>query len=121
MLIEILEPDFAFEDERGELVQLAREGYRQFNVVFSKGGVIRGNHYHKENNEVFYVMSGSFELSAQKDGASEAYVFKKGDMFKVPPFVMHSFNYLEDTWVAAMYDKGVEHADGTKDIYAENA
>lgn len=119
MLIEILKPDFEFTDERGELVQICREGYKQFNIVFSKGNVLRGDHYHKENNEVFYVVSGTFEFVASKDGETEKYTFKKGDMFLVPPYVMHSFNYLEDSLIAAMYDLGVEHKDGTKDIYTE--
>ena len=49
MLIEILKPDFVFEDERGKLTQLVHDGYRQMNIIFSKKDVLRGNHYHKEN------------------------------------------------------------------------
>lgn len=119
MLIELMKPDFIFDDERGSLRQLVHQGYSQFNIVFSKKGVFRGDHYHKENKEVFYVINGSFELAASKDGVVENYTFKEGDMFLVPPYVMHSFNYKEDSLLAAMYDLGVEHEDGTKDIYTE--
>ena len=36
MLINILKPDFTFNDDRGTLVQLVHEGYNQMNVVTSK-------------------------------------------------------------------------------------
>lgn len=35
-LLKNIKPNFCFEDERGSLVQLVREGYKQFNVIFSK-------------------------------------------------------------------------------------
>ena len=119
MLIEFIKPDFSFDDERGSLRQLVSKGYTQFNIVTSKSGVIRGNHYHKENRELFYVISGSFALDVSKDGISEHYEMKEGDMFLVPPYVMHSFYYTEDTCLAGLDDLGVEHSDGTKDIYTE--
>lgn len=119
MLIKILTPNFEFEDERGKLVQLVREGYKQFNIIFSNKDVERGDHYHKENNEAFYVITGKLNLKAEKDGVTEEYTFSVGDMFEIPPFVMHSFLYLEDTLLASMYSNGVELANGAKDIYTE--
>ena len=62
MLIEFLKADFCFDDERGNLVQLVREGWKQVNVIRSEAGVERGGHYHAQNSEAFYVISGSFEL-----------------------------------------------------------
>mgnify|MGYP002627537616 CR=1 FL=1 len=119
MLIEILRPDFIHADERGSLTQLVHEGFRQYNIIFSKKDVVRGKHYHKENREAFYVITGSFKFVAKNDDVTEEHMFKAGDMFLVPPYVTHSFSYLEDTWLASMYDIGVEHEDGSKDIHAE--
>ena len=116
-MIEILTPNFEYEDDRGKLVQLVREGFSQFNIIFSKAGVSRGNHYHKENQEAFYVISGQLALTAEKEGQVERYTFTKGDMFLVPPFVKHSFFYETDTLLASMYSNGVECSDGTKDIF----
>lgn len=118
-LIQILQPNFNFKDERGQLTQLVREGYRQVNVVTTKGGVFRGGHYHRENVETFYVVYGRFRFTAERDGVREAYEFSAGDMFSVMPNVMHGFDYLEDTLVVALYDKGVENTDGTMDSYTE--
>ncbi len=118
-MIKIIEPDFVFEDERGTLTQLVHKGYNQINVVTSKAGVERGNHYHALNREGFFVVEGSFFLEASLDGKKESHEFKKGDMFIIEPYVMHRFVYHENTVLVAFYDKGVELPDGTKDIIAE--
>lgn len=115
-MIKIIKPDFIFEDERGTLIQLVHEGYNQINVVTSKAGVERGNHFHALNREGFYVVEGAFFLEASLDGKKESFEFKKGDMFIIEPNVMHRFVYREDTVLVAFYDKGVELPDGTKDI-----
>lgn len=116
-MIELLKPNFEYEDERGKLIQLVREGFSQFNIIFSKAGTFRGDHYHKENKEVFYVVLGEFDITAEKDEETETFTFSQGDMFLIPPFVKHSFYYHTDTLLAGMYDIGVENPDGTKDIY----
>ena len=40
MLIKFLEPNFIFEDERGLLIQLVRDGFKQVNYITEK------NKYH---------------------------------------------------------------------------
>ncbi len=116
MLFERIEPNFVFNDERGSLVQLVREGYKQFNFITSKKGVVRGGHYHDQNEEAFFVISGSFEFTAQLEDKTETEVFKAGDFFKVSSGIKHSFKYLEDTTLISMYTNGVELENGEKDI-----
>ena len=116
-MIKILQPNFKFGDERGLLVQLVREGYKQVNVVTSKKGYKRGGHYHKLNHESFYVVSGAIDVIARYDGKEKSYHFNAGDMFDIPPMVAHDFIFLEDTTLIGLYDKGVELANGEKDIY----
>lgn len=116
-MIQILKPDFEYEDERGKLTQLVREGFSQFNIIFSKAGAFRGNHYHKENSEAFYVINGRFDVTVEINGKSGTFTFSQGEMFLIPPFVNHSFLYHTDTLLASMYDIGVEKPDGTKDIF----
>lgn len=107
--------DFHFEDERGTIVQLVHEGYAQINVITSKQGVFRGGHFHKENEEAFYIVSGKLNVTVNGETA----VFAAGDFFGIEANDMHSFDFLEDTTLVSMYSKGVEKADGTKDIYTE--
>lgn len=116
MLVNILKPDFIFEDDRGTLVQLVHKGYNQINVIKSNKGVIRGGHYHNLNNEAFYIISGRLKLSLKQNGYIENYEFRDGDMFKIISGISHSFEFLEDTLLVSMYDKGVELNDKEKDI-----
>lgn len=118
-MVKIIKPDFIFEDERGTLIQLFREGFKQVNVVTSKAGVVRGNHCHNINREGFFVVDGSFTLEVHCGENKARYDFKKGDMFVIEPKVMHSFFYHENTTLVGFYDIGVELPDGTKDIIPE--
>ncbi len=115
-MITIETPDFEFGDERGLLVQLVHDGYKQVNMCYSKGGTVRGNHRHAQNRETFYVINGEMKLTAELNGETQSHTFKKGDMFTVEKNVLHSIFYAKDTYLIVMYDKGVELADGTKDI-----
>lgn len=119
MLVEFIKPDFEFEDARGSLKQLVHEGWKQVNYITSVAGALRGNHYHKENVEAFFVISGRFKLVAETLDKSkkEEYEMKAGDFFVVKPNVNHSFDYLGPTQLISFYDKGVEKPDGSKDIY----
>ena len=108
-MIEILKPDFTFEDERGSLVQLVHDGFHQVNVTTG--------HYHKVNREAFYIVAGEVELQLRRGAEEEHHVFSKGDMFLIPPMTLHDFVFREDTVFVSMYDQGVEFSDGTKDIY----
>lgn len=111
-MLKKLKADFYFEDDRGSIVQLVHQGYCQFNVITTKKGVMRGGHYHKQNDEAFYIISGS--LRVEVDGISEE--FSAGDFFGIEANDLHSFYFIEDTLLVSMYSEGVELADGTKDI-----
>ena len=111
-MYKILTPDFCHEDTRGALVQLVHEGYKQVNVVFSKGGTVRGGHYHRWNREAFYVIEGVCEVTLLERNSEETRVFSTGEFFLIEPNVGHIFHYLEDTILVGLYDKGVETDDG---------
>ncbi len=118
-LLEIIEPDFSFADERGLLVQIAHEGVAQVNAVFTKKGAVRGNlHYHKQATETFYILTGKVRVTLTLDDEREEAVFSAGDAFRIPPYVRHTFDYLEDTYLVGLYSARVELPDGSKDIYA---
>lgn len=122
MLIEILEPNFRNESDKGTLLQLVREGWKQVNVVVYRKGVISGGHYHKYNEECFYIISGAIELTVWKyDDEKEKYEFHTGDMFKISKYVFHTFVYKENSMLVALYDNGVELDGDTKDIWSEQA
>ncbi len=114
-----LQPDFEFSNRNGSIIQLVNKGWNQVNVLESKKGSKRGGHYHKENKELFYIISGEANLILDNGAVEEIMNLKKGDMFLVSPYQMHTFEFLEDTFMVSLYDIGVEYEDGTKDIYSE--
>lgn len=117
-MIEIMKPNFRFDNENGSLVQLVREGYKQVNVISSGKGAIRGNHYHKYNEEAFYIIEGALKLDVwNSDGIHEYYNFQKGDMFKIKEMISHRFEYTEDTLLVSLYSHGVELGNTEKDIW----
>ena len=117
MLIEFVKPDFVFESEAGCLSQLVHSGYKQINSIISYKDSTRGGHYHKYNKELFYVIHGSFKLIVWKNDIKEEYKIKKNDMFIIPSYVYHSFEYFEDTILIGMYDNGIELDNNVKDIW----
>ncbi len=119
-LVEILKPDFVFEDERGILSQITHTPFAQVNAVYTKKGAIRGRfHYHKTTKEAFYVLKGEIKVSLYFDESSEEYTFRTGDMFMIPELVRHNFDFLEDTYLVSFYTSCVELPDGTKDIISD--
>ncbi|MFC1566348.1 cupin domain-containing protein [bacterium] len=118
-MITFVKPEFEHTDDRGYLKQLVSSGWNQTNVIFSEKGTNRGGHYHKNNTEMFYVIQGAFELVLEKDEVTKNFNIKSGDMFVVEPNVVHTFNYTEDTYIIAFYDKGVVKGD-EKDIYEKS-
>lgn len=120
-MIEILKPDFEFNDERGKLMQLIHGDCAQVNFVESKPSSLRGGHFHKLNREIFFIIDGEVEVTVMKDGKKETHRFRSGDMFAINKNVIHYFDYKKASSLIVVYDKGVELPDGTKDIYPEES
>ena len=120
-MIEKLNIDFLHTDDRGVICQVLSTPIKQVNYLFTKQGAKRGCHFHKSNREIFYIIHGSLDLTAvrlEEESSKKTYAFKTGDLFLVNPFVIHDFEFLEDTKMLVMYDKGVELPNNTKDIYS---
>lgn len=120
-MISKLEVDFNHSDERGKICQILSIPNSQVNYLFTKKGGKRGQHYHKKNKEIFYIISGKIKIDAYEVANHDKkadYIFEDGDLFMVEPFVMHNFTFLEDTQMVVIYDLGVEK-DNEKDIFTE--
>lgn len=118
-MIQILNVDFQHTDDRGRLIQLIHQGFEQINVLESKADVFRGGHYHKIATEAFYVITGSVEVVAKRDGKEEHRLFLAGDFFSIEPYVVHSMKFPEDCLMVQMYSVCVQGSNGEMDIYSE--
>ena len=119
-MVNKLEVDFLHTDDRGTICQISSIPIAQVNYLFTRRSAKRGCHYHKINREIFYVIEGRLELTAQRFDdrtKKETYRFQTGDLFVIEPFVVHDFSFSEDTKMLVMYDKGVELPDNSKDIF----
>ena len=108
-LYEVLTPDFAFQDDRGELVQLVHTGYEQVNVLVSRAGTVRGGHYHRR----------SVTLTFRMEERQEQRTFCAGAFFLIHPYVVHNMIFPEDCVLVGLYDRCVEGENGEKDIFTD--
>lgn len=91
MLVKKMKTDFEFSNENGSLVQLVHDGWKQVNVLISKKGSKRGGHFHKENQEAFYIVEGKLILILDENEEHEETEFSTGEMFMISPYQMHNF------------------------------
>lgn len=115
-LIEFLSPDLEHTDDRGSLIQLVSSGWSQVNVIRSRAGSVRGGHYHESSSELFYVLSGEFDLTLRSASAGQDLHIHEGQMFIIPPLTAHTFTFRAPTTLIALYDHPVTRPDGTIDL-----
>lgn len=102
------------EDSRGVMKGLVSEGsWKELNFFSTKAGQSRGNHYHKNTDELFIVLKGKIEIEwteVDEDGKN-IYDLKKvcvreGDVFIIKTKTRHIFNIIENTeWINGLSQK----------------
>ena len=99
-------------EDRGEFVQVAyQETMRHLAVFEIKKGYSRGEHYHENKEEIFYVFRGRIKASLidMDTLQKEEKILEKGNRIRVKPRCGHRFYGLEDTLVIEyspqVYDK----------------
>ncbi|MBI2541607.1 hypothetical protein HYV80_02785 [Candidatus Woesearchaeota archaeon] len=90
-----------FEDERGAIANILEEPISHVAIISSKKGSIRGNHYHPDQIQYEYLISGSYESVSKdlrgKDSKEEKNVIGPGDLVITPPMVAHAMRFLKDS------------------------
>lgn len=95
---------FEHQDDRGKLVGIINEGdWKESNYITSIKGTVRGNHYHKETTELFFIITGEIKVSLEcvSDRSNkQEFIAKAGDIFKILPGSLHTFEVIEDSaWI----------------------
>lgn len=83
------------------------------NIITSKKGTVRANHYHPEQLQQVLVVSGSYlsvakDLSIQ-DSELRFLVVKTGQLSIMPPMVAHTMIFLEDCTFINLVPNEREH------------
>src|SRR3989338_6471233 len=71
------------------------------NIITSKKGSIRANHYHPEQLQQCLLVSGKyisvFKDLADSDALVQSQVIRAGDLAVMPPMVAHTMIFVEDS------------------------
>ena len=92
----------AFEDHRGKIIDIV-DGmeFVHAGICTYTPGAIRGNHYHKQTEQLNYVLKGkirhlSKDLSKKGSKVKEV-ILEAGDMINNPPYEWHHDEALEES------------------------
>ena len=106
MLETVTQPGVAFTDERGDITNVLEKRITHVAVITSKEGAVRGNHYHPEDVQYCYLVSGRFESYARDmndpDGPVEKQMVEDGSLVLSPPMIAHAQVFLEDSVFLAL-------------------
>ena len=104
-----IDPYFISEDERGVLKGICNHLLiEEINFITSEKSVVRGGHFHKETEELFYIIDGEIEVEIQDlEGRELSRTrFSSGDIFIIEPYEYHTFKVLvKSSWINALTKK----------------
>jgi len=94
-------------DERGSFEGLVNFGtWKEINMVTSRRDMVRGDHYHKNTEELFIILEGKIRVclenmeEGKRRGESLELYVEEGDVFIIEPNVCHTFHVLTDSrWI----------------------
>lgn len=99
-------------DERGGLVEMLKENdiekpIKQINVITINPGFERGDHYHKEKFEWFFVARGNVELSLYNTETKEKQIIElsaeKPQVVNITPNIAHKFKNISKETAVLIY------------------
>ena len=97
-----LSPYFIRDDDRGGFLGITQESWAEVNFIETGANQVRGNHYHKETRELFFIVSGEIEVVIDdlNSGKHFELSFRKGDIFIIEPYEVHTFRTSTDAqWI----------------------
>ena len=107
-MIKFFENYIVKSDSRGEMKGLINQGnWKELNYFSTKAGQTRGNHYHKNTDELFIILTGKIEIECirvndkgESISNKKTVIAQKGDVFVIRRGTRHTFHILENTnWI----------------------
>lgn len=108
--MQILAPYLSKPDERGGFLGITQESWAEVNFIETRANQVRGNHYHKETRELFFVISGEIEVVIDDLNSGEhlELSFRKGDVFIIEPYEVHTFRTVTDAQWINMLSRAID-------------
>lgn len=112
-MIKIINSYFKSEDERGKFIGIINNNkWEEINFIHSKEDSVRGGHFHKKTDELFFIISGKIEITFQEVknktefGQQRKIIVSKNDIFIINKNIYHEFRIVEEaTWINALSKK----------------
>lgn len=95
----------ALVDERGTITNIFEGRIEHVAFITSKKGSVRGNHYHKEDHQYIYLISGSYDshcCDVRRPEKKQVLHVKAGDIVYTPPMIAHAQKFTEDSAFLAL-------------------
>jgi dTDP-4-dehydrorhamnose 3,5-epimerase-like enzyme len=99
-------------DDRGAFLGIVSSGtWREVNFLESRAGAVRGNHYHRESEEIIFLLRGQAEVElvdARDPGRRAVVRLEGGTGVEVHPFMVHTVRYLTDCEQISLLDRSFD-------------
>lgn len=89
-----------YEDARGAIQTLVEGGIHSIQVITSKAGTVRANHWHREDSHYLYMVEGVMEYYYRPVGDTSeprCVIVKAGQQIFTPSNLEHATHFLEDS------------------------
>jgi len=113
-MIEFIPNYIEYSDKRGSFLGLINFGnWKEINIICSEANTVRGDHYHKNTDELFLIIEGKIKITLQKvlgnkvlDNEKETFDVQEGDVFLIKKNVNHIFETIEySKWINVLSQK----------------
>ena len=88
-----------FKDSRGSISDIFyKKNINHVAIIKSKGGVKRGDHFHKKTTQWMLITKGSLEYWFKAKGSKrkpKKVILKEGDIVETPPYEMHALKIIK--------------------------
>jgi len=111
----------AIEDVRGAIINIFEGRIEHVALITSKKDSIRGNHYHKEDYQYIYLLSGAFEshsVDVRNPAKRQTLKVKASNLVNTPPMIAHAQKFTEDSVFLALSTKQRESGKYESDTIA---
>ncbi len=92
--------DPAVVDPRGAITNLFEGRIEHVALITSKKDSVRANHYHQEDQQYIYLVSGAYEshsVDTRNPEKRQVLRVRPGDIVFTPPLIAHAQKFTEDS------------------------
>ena len=113
--------DPAAVDGRGAITNVFEGHIEHVALITSKKGSVRANHYHKEDHQYIYLVSGAYEshsVDTRNPAKRQVLKVRPGDIVYTPPLIAHAQKFTEDSVFLALSSRQREEGKYESDTLA---